>query len=204
MPRGREHDNTHSSTRHRSRSRAFLDAVNDHSLRGAVTALKPGSSSESSRSRSRDRDRHDHRHHSQRSQHHHHQHHPRGRHHDEYEHRDRPRRHRSTHHHHHHPSHSHSDARHRHHHHRRASSAGPNLKQAAGAAVAAGMVEAWRSRGEGDRVSRVATAAVGAAATDALLAGDKGRGRDPKTKRHVVESVVAGLVETRAINGPRG
>ncbi|KAI0538183.1 hypothetical protein GGR58DRAFT_469099 [Xylaria digitata] len=109
----------------------------------------------------------------------------------------RPQRHRSAH------SERHHDDRRRHHSHshKRASSShgGPDLKQAAGAAVAAGVVEAWRSRHDADRTMRVATAALGAAATDSALAGR----HDHKEKRHMVESALAGLVENRVINGPR-
>ncbi|KAF2973414.1 hypothetical protein GQX73_g169 [Xylaria multiplex] len=114
-----------------------------------------------------------------------------------YESSPRPRRHRSAH------SERHHDDRRRHHGHghKRASSShgGPDLKQAAGAAVAAGVVEAWRSRHDADRAMRVATAALGAAATDSALAAR----HDHKEKRHVVESALAGLVENRVINGPR-
>ncbi|RYC66167.1 hypothetical protein CHU98_g15 [Xylaria longipes] len=62
-----------------------------------------------------------------------------------------------------------------------------------------GVVEAFRSRHDPNRTMRVATAAIGAAATDSALGG----GNAHKEKRHVVESVLAGLVENRVINGPR-
>ncbi|KAI1172878.1 hypothetical protein F4777DRAFT_581451 [Nemania sp. FL0916] len=76
---------------------------------------------------------------------------------------------------------------------------GPDLKQAAGAAVAAGAIEAFRSRNDADRTMRVATAALGAAATQSAMETT----RPHKEKRHIVESAIAGLVENRAINGPR-
>ncbi|KAI0196965.1 hypothetical protein F4808DRAFT_438984 [Astrocystis sublimbata] len=127
---------------------------------------------------------------------------------------DRPRRHRSAHYYNDDPRRGRStnSGRDHHHnsqgrsHHSRRSSMGPEWKQAAGAAVAAGVLEAFRSRRDPDRTKRVATAAIGAAATDsALLVKDGGgrndfRGRD---KRHFAESVVAGLAENRVINGPR-
>jgi hypothetical protein len=68
--------------------------------------------------------------------------------------------------------------------------------------VTAGLVEAWRSRHDADRTVRVATAALGAAATDTALAANAGQ-HDHKEKRHIVESALAGLVENRLINGPR-
>lgn len=52
----------------------------------------------------------------------------------------------------------------------------------------------------------MATAALGAAATDSALAarggGEHGKEKG-KGKRHVVESALAGLAENRIINGPR-
>ncbi|KAI0141676.1 hypothetical protein GGR57DRAFT_400889 [Xylariaceae sp. FL1272] len=81
----------------------------------------------------------------------------------------------------------------------RSRSGGPDLKQAAGAAVAAGLVEALRSRHDRDMAMRVATAAMGAAATNTVI----GRENDRKEKRHMVESALVGLVGNRIINGPR-
>ncbi|KAI8633768.1 hypothetical protein F5Y19DRAFT_489220 [Xylariaceae sp. FL1651] len=104
-------------------------------------------------------------------------------------------------HHRHHDHHDHHD-----HHERRASFSAhgggvgsPDLRQAASAAATAGVVEAWRARHDADKAMRVATAALGAAATDSAL----GTQRDRKGKRHVAESALAGLVQNRVINGPR-
>ncbi|KAI1424068.1 hypothetical protein F5Y12DRAFT_753762 [Xylaria sp. FL1777] len=205
--RGREYD------RSRSRADNFLDALESGRVQDAVRELGPSHP-------------HPHHHHSsghRHRSHHHHHHHNSGEYdydvpsrrsrYDVYYPQDsggqyydvsspRPRRHRSAH------SERHYDDRrgrsghsHSHSHHRRASSSvgGPDLKQAAGAAVAAGVVEAWRSRHDADRATRVATAAIGAAATDSALGGH----RDHKDKRHMVESAIAGLVGNRVINGRR-
>ncbi|KAJ5630802.1 uncharacterized protein N7484_010902 [Penicillium longicatenatum] len=78
------------------------------------------------------------------------------------------------------------------------------ISQAARAALTAGAVEAFRSRkdpGEwtGEKGKRVLTAAVTAAGTDGLV------DRDPKkhSKRHMVESTLAGLAATHFMNGGR-
>ncbi|KAI0100142.1 hypothetical protein GGR51DRAFT_533217 [Nemania sp. FL0031] len=201
----------HNHTRSRSRTDAFLDALEGGHLREAVGTLNP--------TRPSDGHRHRHQHHSSRGHDYNDEAVVRHSRYDNYypqedryyyESTQRPRRHRSVQsdryyedrrgrsgHHGHGHSHSHSHG----HGHRRASSshAGPDLKQAAGAAVAAGVVEAWRSRHDANRTMRVATAAIGAAATDSALGG----GPHHKEKRHVVESALAGLVENRVINGPR-
>ncbi|KAI1167758.1 hypothetical protein F5B18DRAFT_601211 [Nemania serpens] len=197
--RGRNHN------RSRSRTDAFLDALESGQVREAVGALKPSRSS----------DGHGHRHHSSRGHDHYYDEaavrrsryddgYPRDDGYYYYESSPRPRRHRSTHsegHHddrrvHHSGHHSHGHSRHQR---SSSSSGGPDFRRAAGAAVVAGVAEAWRSRHEADRATRVATAAIGAAATDSALGGR----HDHKEKRHVVESVLAGLVENRVINGPR-
>jgi len=84
---------------------------------------------------------------------------------------------------------------------------GDNMKkwqQAASAAVITGVIEAVRSRKQagpwtGEKGQRVATAALSAAGIDGFL------DRDPheKSKRHIVESVVGGLVASRVANGSR-
>ena len=78
------------------------------------------------------------------------------------------------------------------------------ISQAARAALTAGAVEAFRSRkdpGEwtGEKGKRILTAAVTAAGTDGLV------DRDPKkhSKRHMVESTLAGLAATHFVNGGR-
>ncbi|KAI0974057.1 hypothetical protein F4678DRAFT_424450 [Xylaria arbuscula] len=181
----------------RSRSRAddFLDAVESGRVRDAMRELKPSHSSSHSGHRQR--------HHNTRAYDYYDEGPPRRSRYDGYYPQDdgyyddaspRSQRHRSAH------SERHRDERRGHHHKRSSSShSGPNLKEAAGAAVAAGVVEAWRSRHDVDRATRVATAAIGAAATDSALGGSSSR----KDKRHVVESALAGLVENRVINGPR-
>ncbi|KAK8066183.1 hypothetical protein PG997_012930 [Apiospora hydei] len=105
----------------------------------------------------------------------------------------------------HHPSRRHSQPNH--HHERKKSSSGKdpfgldlNWKQAAEAAAGAAAAEAWRSRGNPDKMRRVATAAAGAVAVDLAL----GRGAgDEKNKRHAVESAIGGLVFDRMVNGSR-
>ncbi|KAH8812769.1 hypothetical protein F5884DRAFT_316749 [Xylogone sp. PMI_703] len=77
-------------------------------------------------------------------------------------------------------------------------------QQAAEAALAAGVVEAFRVRKEpgpwtGEKGRRVATAALSAAAVDGLV--DKNPRR--KSKRHIAEAVIAGLAINRMANGPR-
>ncbi|KAI0861594.1 hypothetical protein F4860DRAFT_165233 [Xylaria cubensis] len=200
------------SRAHRSRSRAdaFLDALESGQVREAIGTLKPSSQS---------RDGHRHRHHDTQvyeyygegpSR--------RNRYDDYYPQEDgyyydddgpRPRRrHRSAHS----DKYYYDDRRgrssghrssHEHSHHRRSSSshgAGTDLKQAAGAAVAAGVVEAFRSRHDPNRTIRVATAAIGAAATDSAIGGGR---HDHNETRHVIESALAGLAGNRVINGPR-
>ncbi|KAI1751699.1 hypothetical protein F4782DRAFT_503953 [Xylaria castorea] len=195
----------------RSRADAFLDALESGQVREAVGTLKPSSQSH---------DGHRHRHQDTRVYEYHGEGPSRRSRHDDYHHPQdggyyyedgpRPRRHRSAH-----SDKHHDDRRGRsgggHHshggrsNHRRPSSshgAGAGLKQAAGAAVAAGVVEAFRSRHDPDRTVRVATAAIGAAATDSALGGGGRHDRNKET-RHVVESALAGLVQNRVINGPR-
>ncbi|KAI3322426.1 hypothetical protein HD806DRAFT_124384 [Xylariaceae sp. AK1471] len=200
--RGRNYDHT-STQRSRSRTGAFLGALEGGHVH-ALGTLKPSSQVPS-----------DHRHHSSRAYDYYDEAPPRrshGRYDDAYYYdSSRPqRRHRSAH-------HDDDQRRHHSHHNGRASSShgrrglgsgsgsssgsGPDLRQAAGAAVTAGVVEAWRSRHDADRTIRVATAAIGAAATDSALGR---RGGDRREKRHVVESALAGLVENRVINGSRG
>lgn len=70
----------------------------------------------------------------------------------------------------------------------------------------AGAVEAFRVRKEpgdwkGDKGKRVLTAAVTAGGTDGLIDG----GQNPKhhSKRHMIESTLAGLATNRLVNGSR-
>lgn len=77
-------------------------------------------------------------------------------------------------------------------------------QQAASAAVITGVIEAVRSRKEagpwtGEKGQRVATAALSAAGIDGFL----DRNPHEKSKRHVVESVIGGLVASRVANGAR-
>ena len=194
-----------SSRGHRSRSRAdnIIDALESGRVREAVKELNPSRSSHDNKTR-----HHQRKHHNTRDYDYYDEGPPRRSRYDGYYppeddgyyYDSRPRRHRSAHS----DRHHHDDRRGRSSHKRSSSSRGSrdsglDLKEVAGAAVTAGVIEAWRSRHDADRTMRVATAAIGAAATDSALGGR----RDGKEKRHVVESALAGLVENRVINGPR-
>lgn len=77
-------------------------------------------------------------------------------------------------------------------------------EQAAKAAIVAGAVEAFRNRKTagpwtGEKGQRIATAALGAAGIDSLVDKDP----DHKSKRHVAESAIGGLVASRLANGAR-
>jgi len=77
-------------------------------------------------------------------------------------------------------------------------------EQAAKAALVAGAVEAFRSRKEpgpwtGEKGQRIATAALGAAGIDSLVDKDP----DRKSKRHVAEAAIGGLIANRLANGAR-
>ncbi|KAF2266853.1 hypothetical protein CC78DRAFT_109761 [Lojkania enalia] len=77
-------------------------------------------------------------------------------------------------------------------------------EQAAKAAIVAGAVEAFRSRKTpgpwtGEKGQRIATAALGAAGIDSLVDKDP----DRKSKRHVAESAIGGLIANRLANGSR-
>jgi len=87
---------------------------------------------------------------------------------------------------------------------RRGNETSKKWQQAAQAALVAGAVEAFRSRKEpgpwtGEKGTRIATAALGAAGIDGLV------DRDPRSKgkRHIAEAVLGGLVANRVANGPR-
>lgn len=87
---------------------------------------------------------------------------------------------------------------------RRRSEDGGKWRQAAEAAIAAGAVEAFRVRKQpgswtGEKGVRVATAALSAAAIDGFL--DKNPNR--KSKRHIAEAAIGGLMIDRIANGPR-
>ncbi|KAF7159580.1 hypothetical protein CNMCM6106_006896 [Aspergillus hiratsukae] len=78
------------------------------------------------------------------------------------------------------------------------------MAQAVRAALTAGAVEAFRVRKEpgewaGEKGKRILTAAITAAGTDGLV------DRDPNkhSKRHIVESTLAGLAANHFVNGPR-
>ncbi|RAL63784.1 hypothetical protein DID88_003429 [Monilinia fructigena] len=81
---------------------------------------------------------------------------------------------------------------------------GAAAKGAAKAALLAGAAEAFRVRNEpgawgGEKGKRILTAAIGAGSIDAAIDRDA----DKKSKRHILEAVVGGLVGNRAINGSR-
>ncbi|KAE8348288.1 hypothetical protein BDV28DRAFT_164671 [Aspergillus coremiiformis] len=78
------------------------------------------------------------------------------------------------------------------------------IAQAMKAALTAGAVEAFRVRNEpgewtGEKGKRILTAALTAGGTDGLV------DRDPNkhSKRHIIESTLAGLAANRLVNGPR-
>ncbi|KAE8394332.1 hypothetical protein BDV23DRAFT_147737 [Aspergillus alliaceus] len=78
------------------------------------------------------------------------------------------------------------------------------IAQAMKAALTAGAVEAFRVRKEpgewtGDKGKRILTAALTAGGTDGLV------DRDPNkhSKRHIIESTLAGLAANHFVNGPR-
>ncbi|KAL4930188.1 uncharacterized protein BDV17DRAFT_290166 [Aspergillus undulatus] len=78
------------------------------------------------------------------------------------------------------------------------------IAQAVKAAVTAGAVEAFRARKEpgdwsGPKGKRVLTAALAAGGTDGLV----DRNPDKHSKRHVLESTLAGLATNRLVNGSR-
>jgi len=80
----------------------------------------------------------------------------------------------------------------------------PKVKQALGAAVAAGAVEAFLDRHEpggwsGPKGERVLTAALTAAGVDGVIDRDP----DKHPKRHIIESTLAGLAANRVIHGHR-
>ncbi|KAK2787927.1 hypothetical protein FQN53_004368 [Emmonsiellopsis sp. PD_33] len=72
------------------------------------------------------------------------------------------------------------------------------------AALTAGAAEAIRARKEpggwtGEKGKRILTAAIGAGGVNKLVAGDS----DKHSKRHLIESTIAGLATNRLVNGPR-
>lgn len=71
------------------------------------------------------------------------------------------------------------------------------VKEAATAALAAGLAEAIKSRHSRDQSRRAITAAAGAAAVDALVSN----GEDGKKGRRIAESAVGGLLIDRLANG---
>ncbi|PGG96221.1 hypothetical protein GX51_07927 [Blastomyces parvus] len=72
------------------------------------------------------------------------------------------------------------------------------------AALTAGAAEAYRARKEpggwtGEKGKRVLTAAIGAGGANKLIDGHS----DKHSKRHLIESTLAGLATNRVVNGPR-
>ncbi|KAH7118497.1 hypothetical protein EDB81DRAFT_667741 [Dactylonectria macrodidyma] len=91
----------------------------------------------------------------------------------------------------------HGQGKNSHHRPRRRSTSGLGLKEATKAAVAAGLIEAFRARHNPDRSTHAITAAAGAAAVDVLVSN----GEDRKSARHIVESTIGGIVFDRLANG---
>lgn len=79
----------------------------------------------------------------------------------------------------------------------RSTSESSSFRQAAKAAAAAGLIEAFRARNNPERATRAATAAAGAAAIGLLIHKED----DSKSKRHVIESTIGGLAFDRVANG---
>ncbi|KAK2799935.1 hypothetical protein FQN50_008328 [Emmonsiellopsis sp. PD_5] len=78
------------------------------------------------------------------------------------------------------------------------------IAQTLKAALTAGAAEAIRARKEpggwsGEKGKRILTAAIGAGGVNKLVAGDS----DKHSKRHLIESTIAGLATNRLVNGPR-
>ncbi|GIC92075.1 uncharacterized protein Aud_008532 [Aspergillus udagawae] len=101
-------------------------------------------------------------------------------------------------------SHSYSPSRSRSRDRHRRGKSEQRMAQAVRAALTAGAVEAFRVRKEpgewaGAKGKRVLTAAITAAGTDGLV------DRDPNkhSKRHIIESTLAGLAANHFVNGPR-
>ncbi|PGH20791.1 hypothetical protein AJ80_03418 [Polytolypa hystricis UAMH7299] len=74
------------------------------------------------------------------------------------------------------------------------------------AALTAGAAEAYRARKEpggwtGKKGKRVLTAAIGAGGAEKLI--DANSSSDKHSKRHLIESTLAGLATNRVVNGPR-
>ncbi|CAK7243561.1 MAG: hypothetical protein STHCBS139747_005087 [Sporothrix thermara] len=90
---------------------------------------------------------------------------------------------------------------------RRSSSTSRELRHVVTSAITAGALEAFRLRKtpgnwtSGHKAGRVATAAIGAAVTDTAVESNNRNGKH--TRRHVVESAVAGLLTDRLVNGSR-
>jgi hypothetical protein len=87
---------------------------------------------------------------------------------------------------------------------RRRNSTERKLEQAAGAALVAGAIEAFRIRNEpgkwtGAKGARIATAAIGAAAIDAGIDKDP----DKHSKMHIAEATIGGLIINHLANGGR-
>ncbi|EEH21077.1 hypothetical protein PABG_03308 [Paracoccidioides brasiliensis Pb03] len=79
-----------------------------------------------------------------------------------------------------------------------------DITQALKAALTAGAAEAIRARKEpggwsGEKGKRILTAAIGAGGVNKLLDGQS----DKHSKRHLIESTLAGLATNRLVNGPR-
>ncbi|KAL6694259.1 hypothetical protein J3F84DRAFT_378988 [Trichoderma pleuroticola] len=86
---------------------------------------------------------------------------------------------------------------HRHHQSRTRARSEHRLVEVATAALTAGVTEAIRARHDPERSRRAVTAAVSAAAMDALVSKDD----DRKRGRHIVESAVGGMIVDRLANG---
>ncbi|CAK7198762.1 hypothetical protein SEUCBS139899_001426 [Sporothrix eucalyptigena] len=90
---------------------------------------------------------------------------------------------------------------------RRSSSTSRELKHIVTSAVTAGALEAFRLRKtpgkwtDSHKAGRIATVAIGAAVADTAMESNNPTGKH--TRRHVVESAVAGLLTDRLVNGSR-
>jgi hypothetical protein len=87
--------------------------------------------------------------------------------------------------------------------HRRESNQTHMIRQAAGAAIAAGAAEAWRVRNHKVKLTEKGTRVATAAASAAAIAAFKDDRPGDKDKRHTAQATLGGLLVNRLANGSR-